>query len=801
MAESQSQPLGRRGSIHATDPTQTSRCTWQATARTSAWAWCIVSLGWLDVVWAQESELRRIEDESQGISVRLATLVAKYSDDAVLDSARSFADRFTDAEILFLLEDNVRASLVLFDLVDDRGAKRHPLYPKVLYYLAEAQFQMNNDLAAADFFRAVVRRRDPEMRTAVQRLIQISDRREQWDGLDAQISQLRAENGQLPPAIAYLLAKSLLRQDRAEDVPSVVDEIPAQHKLRPKARYLVGVAATQRGDLREAVRVFDALRTVPESAEDARRIQELAAINKARLLFELGRVAESLDAYQNVSRDSPLFEEALYEVSWTHVGAASQADTREDKLKAYEKALKSLEILLLSEQETTLAPEARLLLGNILLRLQRFDDATGAFDEVVARYAPVQQELLRMTEEVSEPAAYYEQVAARRREGGGLLPPLAVRWAAQEQGLNDAVGVVGALDQGASWLEEIDSLLAKLSAMLQSEQRAQLFPQLHEAQVERLELANQVLGLNQRLLAVERDILADALAEGASSELEAILAERAALEPEFEKLPKSREEYEGRLNAMQRDMNDLKRRAFRLGWEVEEQRRSVAALQQWIADNPDALSRRENREFRELLARQEAEVSSLETLRKDVEEEIGRETSLLTVGTEYAREQEVRRRYLETLERERAILEAAAEDVDEDDRAVLLGVTKAREVLTRYHADLESFRVRLAELVSLKASEITALLLREEGLAKVHREQVDAIRNEARAVVGGVAYASLREVERKFSQIVLRGDVGILDVAWAVKEKNTQAINRWVDEQQRELQLLDNEYRKILEEK
>jgi tetratricopeptide (TPR) repeat protein len=120
-------------------------------------------------------------------------------------------------------------------------------------------------------------------------------------------------------------------------------------------------------DFDGARRQFDELLKTRDAVPDAARIRDLAAMNRGRILFEEGKLTESMDAYQFVERKSPLFEEALYEVTWTYMRAAEKAADEVTREGEYQKAQNALEILLLADSEHVLSPEARLLLGNIYL--------------------------------------------------------------------------------------------------------------------------------------------------------------------------------------------------------------------------------------------------------------------------------------------------------------------------------------------------------------------------------------------------------------------------------------------------
>jgi len=160
----------------------------------------------------------------------------------------------------------------------------------------------------------------------------------------------------------------------------------------------------------------------------------------------------------------------------------------------------------------------------------------------------------------------------------------------------------------------------------------------------------------------------------------------------------------------------------------------------------------------------------------------------------------LRARYAATLEKEREILAIGSVAVVGEERVALAQLTEQREVISRFHADLENFRARLSQLVGEKAYDIKAKLLKEQSLLELHERAIVSARDDAKRVVGEIAIDSLRGVEQTFESIVLRGDVGIVDVAWALKEQKTHQISKRVNEQRKELAVLDAEFKGIAEE-
>ena len=66
-------------------------------------------------------------------------------------------------------------------------------------------------------------------------------------------------------------------------------------------------------------------------------------------------------------------------------------------------------------------------------------------------------------------------------------------------------------------------------------------------------------------------------------------------------------------------------------------------------------------------------------------------------------------------------------------------------------------------------------------------------------MVGQIASESLDLVEQMVHDIVLRADVGLIDVAWAIKEVQTAKITERLKKQSSEVGLIDSEWAEVLE--
>ena len=83
---------------------------------------------------------------------------------------------------------------------------------------------------------------------------------------------------------------------------------------------------------------------------------------------------------------------------------------------------------------------------------------------------------------------------------------------------------------------------------------------------------------------------------------------------------------------------------------------------------------------------------------------------------------------------------------------------------------------------------------------ELYRRALGGHEGEMLVVGGGIAANSFKSISDRFYTIVVRSDVGIIDVAWALKRDKTDEDQKLVREQKRELKMLDDEFREVLKE-
>ena len=133
-------------------------------------------------------------------------------------------------------------------------------------------------------------------------------------------------------------------------------------------------------------------------------------------------------------------------------------------------------------------------------------------------------------------------------------------------------------------------------------------------------------------------------------------------------------------------------------------------------------------------------------------------------------------------------------------------VTSIGEVATRDYTELTSISwdevadSQVDLLIDQKLADMRSTITDEKAHLLAYNRTLDSYRGETNEVGGGVAASSFRAMAERFYQIVVRADVGIIDVAWALKQNKTDENSRLVREKKRDLKVLDDEFREVLKE-
>ncbi|MFW6067674.1 MAG: tetratricopeptide repeat protein [Myxococcota bacterium] len=763
----------------------------------------LVVVGWAAPSGAQSlRDVARALTDIEGDAEQLASSPLRRSQ---LRGAHHVEERLTDGELFYRLQDYVRASIIFTDIVENH--RKHRAYPDALFLLGESLFHAGDYLGARTRFQEILDRSgdsgfEPYTQRALGRLIEIAIHTRDFENVEGYFQRLsRLPPQEIEAATAYFRAKYLYNravpvEDVLRDGGAGADAIDtatleqARHAFEgvqagspyyPQARYFVGVIYTLRGQYPQAIEAFRQVLRARASSPEQQKVVELTQLALGRLYYETDRIEQAVEAYQSVPRDSSHFDTALYEIAWAYIRIGDST-----------KAERALEVLSVAAPDSPHIPDAKVLRGNLLLRNGRFDDASKVFVGVREQFVPIRRKLEQMVAERDDPQAYFRQLVRKNMEAfdaSAFLPEKARRWATVDDDMDRALSVLSDLSQARRLVAETSDLILRLSAAIDAPNRAGVFADLRRHLESATALRNRLAGVRRSLVRIEER----RLPEG-SGELAKVRSERRRIERALGGMPTGDDDFVVRDDQLRARYKQLERELKQLEVELMGMEAKATAAERFLDDtaserDPAGLeaTQGELAQHRQAVERYHEEIAEVERLIEVAKLQVG-------VGDmRYARDERLREEYNRLVDREQELMAAAGAARPQEVDRLFGRVARVESVLDRHEAEVES-------IVNERIADIRTVLEEESQNLEGYRERLASLEGETEAVVGAVTYASFNDVRERFYDLVLRADVGRVDVAWARREEHRMRVDMLTRDRSREIRALDDEFREIMDE-
>jgi tetratricopeptide (TPR) repeat protein len=738
-------------------------------------------------------QLKTVEDN-------LKVVEAEYSQRVEPTQDQALNRRFSEGEVQYLLGDHPGASVLFYDLIEDPKFKSNPRYHDALFYLAEALYQQKNYLGARLYLKQLLALDSNHHRVAVARFMETAGYLNDFAGIDDYVARARDASGNLPPEIAYVYGKwffrrtDLPRDERLKRATQVFTPLAndSAGPLRLQAQYFLGVADVQSGDNPSAVEKFR--RITQERARDERdsKVKELANLSLGRVLFELGQYDDAIDRYQEIPRESEYFVDSLFEIAWAQV-----------KKGQFERAKGAADILLLVSPESTLAPEAQILQAHLLLKLQRYAEATETYDSVVSTYRPVRDELDSLLTVNKDPVAYFDNLLARNEKTtldvNSLLPPVAVKWATTQREVTRAVHMVSDLEAGRRGIAESEEIARRVLKAL-DERGLETFPSLQEGYTRADTIDSALARTEESLVRIEGQLIEDHLTPAQRLDLDQYRSQQASLQKRVSSLPTTQGELEERKKRIHGRIDEVDREAFKLEFEIQSMLASITAIDKWLEDT--RASRKttppDEKEFKQTV---HAESETLVRLQKQLEhvraELVDQRSS---AEASIAGEEAIRGEFLANLKNQHDLLSPAESNVPPDAARLVQQAHQIRLLSLGMRERVLAAKSALREQVTRRGRLIQNKVTAVQALLSNYSTEVSSVSGDARNLVGRIAFDSFKRVRQQFYDLVLKADVGLVDVAFTRKQDETNQIQKLSLQKDQDLRALDNEFKEVLKE-
>lgn len=751
-------------------------------------------------------------------SLRRAATAAKKEPST---SNEELAKRLVRGQLQLAEGDYEGAAIAFLDIVENHGASQAAIQAN--FYLGESIVHLGMDTWAFELFIKVLGDGRPEAKRlkplAVARLLDLAvPRREEGfarrPGLSAtpearaRLQAMGLPTTAEPPRgkmrgadidrlarwaeslltnesyeLRYAYGRHLYLMGQHDRAMTVLDamspvDIPitrggAGAKWRVRSAYIAAAAVLAAGEPEVALDRFARITKANPSDPGDRQIVELAWMAVARIRHDMGEVDAAVKAYRRIGRDSPYFPEAMYETAWTLMAA-----------QEYDQAVQALDLLLVYDPDSPISGEIKHLRGKVRIQQRDYEGAEEQFLALRREYDRLATRLGGKLQSKGDATAYFASVVGEDMEHfslGSLLPVSAVpvarampRAAHTEQLARE----VGALDRE---LADLRTLLSQMEEAVSVPHKAKLFNDFaaHVAAIDAG--AKDVVEVQEWLV---RRLAVRAKGSG----LDQLESQRRTLKAQLD-APRGGAS-PGR-DRVVRTVEVIEQKAHKLELTVGELRAQLVATERYYEETR-AEQKIDHQAFLTQAAQMRDEIAALETESAGLRRRIGRaRAGLRFANPEDDTWRQALTAYQQHLGRMHTALVSVAKDAE---------VERLWARAERWHAAAGGVRSGLDAAADRRLSRALVIMAEERVNLDQYRKELDVTRGTTKQLASEVLSATYRDVVSELHNQVMRSEVGLLDVAWAMKESESDEARRLELERDRNLGELDEAVKMGLEE-
>ncbi|MCB9637581.1 MAG: hypothetical protein H6727_01585 [Myxococcales bacterium] len=730
----------------------------------------------------------------------------------------SLQKRLSDGQVNFLLRDYVSASVILLDAVETPENRGRSGWLEANFYLAESLFKNGNYISATKYYQRIVEARHRRFADALTRLLEIASVTRKYDWINSKMSSVSLDS--LPQEkrakILYLQGKTFYAQDRFSTASQFFQRIPQGSPFWSQGQYFLAVVqlktAPHPQNIDNAIQFLKAgMGGISSSQRNGKTRQQALydtiLIALGRLYLEKNDYRSALEYYQQIGRRSKVFDEALYEICWTYIRRGRDYKDKKKQVREYDRALKSLNLLLDFLPNSTFYSQAQLLRGQLLLELNRFSPAMEGYNKIVKQYSSVYRELdqikkNRLDVEKELLRAVSEKKRARNAlVSNSLLPREAVQTLTEDEQIQRVIAVQRDLSQMQSFMADSMRIVQRLERALRVQERILISPELRQARLQSLTLQNQLISLQEESNSLEQSLVLDKMSSSERTRYEELLRQLKAYQKQTQNAPKTAESINQRSKAFQERAERMAVRLHKVTIALNQLEREQRAAQKWLQRSKDArlLSPQAQTDVQTELTWIDKEITVL----RDIKRKLQRELELARIELGYAtdpRELKAQSKYRQLLAQQRALLAGVQSRLDGEASQIVSELQSINEQLRRSQEELNTFMRQLNGNILRYTRQVRARLQGEKSKLLRYEQQMNALQSEASQLSRAIIYEGFEGVKKRFYQLILRADVGVIDVVWKEKQTLQTKSQKVTRERNSELRVLDSEFRDLLDE-
>jgi tetratricopeptide (TPR) repeat protein len=738
--------------------------------------------------------VRSIDVELGNIEATVARLEREVDNPVAKSRYYPLEKRLIDARVYFDLKNYDKAAVLYLDATSNRQFATHRQRTEILFRLGYCLYRLQNYLGARDYLDKVVAA-GPSLSysSALRYLIEIGLQARGNAGLKQAVRRVgRVSNRSAETQYAY--GKGLHRLGRPIEALRTLSTIGPSSEVYAPAQYYLGVVRTELKQYKKAIAAFRTVVDTTENNAELLPVRELAQMALGRLFLELKDFPIAVDWYQEISRKSKHFHTALYEMTWAYVNH-----------EKYDKALNALEVLILTVEDEELATRANILRGRLNIMLDRTDVAVDTYRGIVGQFAPLRKELDAFSKGRGSVAKYFRWLLNHHSDAfqlGAVLSDRAINWLKSDSNLKEVVDLFEGVSYQRRDVVESERMLKQLEQALKASNRVEIFPNLTSSWTSIMITENKLVDLSEKIIDVRMRLTKG----NHSPQLIELNRKRQLLRKQFSKIPKTSAQFQDRKARVKARYSELRRESFLLDQGLRKVRDEIAAMERWLQEVKFGTRKVKLNSVRQrrIVASLRAEKKRLQTMAAELttlKEKIDQQTTSVGANDPVSRsEGGLRRKLLDVHAAQEQLLDQLDSTLDRSARREAIGLSVLRERIVKNHTRLGRLLSQIDRAVDTKVADYKRQLAAERKLLIGYRRQVMAFDRDSDRIATEIGEPLFKMAHQRLTDVVLEADLGLVDVAWQRKERESRKIRSLQEEQATRLKKLQTTMKAILEE-
>jgi AraC-like DNA-binding protein len=203
----------------------------------------------------------------------------------------------------------------------------------------------------------------------------------------------------------------------------------------------------------------------------------------------------------------------------------------------------------------------------------------------------------------------------------------------------------------------------------------------------------------------------------------------------------------------------------------------------------------------ESIGSHQAELRAKNELTPELERRQERKTLTLVLQGLKLQRTLLERRFKQTFERERTLLLSGSAEDFESGIWLAISLEQAERVLEHDRGQIEALLARCREFAKAKLDEIDLLLAREDRLLDEQRAALTLAEARAKRAIGQLTGRAIESTRQHVISLLMRSDMGLLDVAWWQKEQLTAKIDGVLTQSNDQRRIFERDMKIIMQER